>query len=91
VRRASVRPAKNGGETRGGCLIASTEDYRREAPKERTMGKDINEKNVERQGSDTDEAMKKKEDWINRNGPVLIVAGLVLLIALMGMAMKMCG
>ena len=55
------------------------------------MGKDINEKNVERQGPDTDEAKKKKEDWINKNGPVLIVAGLVLLIALMGVAMKMCG
>jgi len=55
------------------------------------MGKDINEKNIEKQGSDVDDAKKKKEAWMNRNGPVLIVAGLVLLIALMGVAMKTCG
>jgi hypothetical protein len=50
-----------------------------------------NDKNVGQQKSDADAAKKKKEDWMNRNGPVLIVAGLVLLIALMGVAIKTCG
>jgi hypothetical protein len=55
------------------------------------MGKNENDRNVEEQKSGTDEAEKKKEAWMNRNGPVLAVAGGVLLIALMGVAMKMCG
>jgi hypothetical protein len=49
-----------------------------------------NDKSVDLQKVNMD-AVKKKEAWMNKNGPVLFVVGGVILIVVMGGAMKMCG
>ncbi|MCK9460253.1 MAG: hypothetical protein M0R80_11485 [Proteobacteria bacterium] len=52
------------------------------------MGDD--DRKIGQKSAETEEA-KKKEAWIHRNGPVVAVVVGVVLIALMGAAMKMCG
>ena len=52
------------------------------------MGDD--DRKVGQKSAETEEA-KKKEAWLNRNGPVVAVAIGVALIALMGAAMKLFG
>jgi hypothetical protein len=62
---------------------------RRIAPMESSMEKNA-EKKTEQQKSNPSEE-QKREEWKNKNGPVLIVGVAVLLIAALCVAMKMCG
>jgi len=54
------------------------------------MGKNDNEKKAEQQDSKAD-AAKQREERLNKNMPLIIGLGMVLLIVLAAFAMKMCG